>query len=305
MPTEISDLLCRCGILWDDTYSPPNMPQGPIRWLGKVSDSSELSRALWPFLGPEIWVAERDWPAITSSDLQRWLVDADEGDHLIILHGNEELPTSVLPDSVILLHRKQFSQMIGEHILQVGDFELKGSSEISNVEPQMTVQSSWSGIIGLNPSLRPDEILDKLGFTGMGLRPLHLQARLWNISGILVGPEEEQENHNWLVLEDPWCNELRLLQENEILEHPPDLEIQVNEELLSTEVIRMRLQDFLSERRASGLKEGLGTVLKDWRAVLESSEMSSQEILIPAWKGSLPGHGEALLHGLEGTIVEL
>ncbi|MDP6010478.1 MAG: hypothetical protein QF707_01665 [Candidatus Poseidoniaceae archaeon] len=301
MVVDLPELLLRCGIEWDDSSIAPEIPPGPIVWVGRVLQSSQVERSLWDLIGPDVWRAENEWPGLSASDLERWLVDAPVGDHVIILQGNDRIPDVGLPSSVRILSRVQLATALGEHLLDGGSF-ISMVPETIPESGEASMQRVSSGPLGITPCLRPDDILEELGFTGLGLSPLHLEARIWTVSGMLCGPEGQEEPREWKILEDPWEDELSLIDELELLSNPPDLEVKESVSFSSDSMLRMRLVKMLSERRASGLEEGSGVVLKRWRATMESSQMKSQKIYIPAWRGNLPGHGDSILHGLSGKL---
>mgnify|MGYP004361698983 CR=1 FL=1 len=302
MVVDLPELLLRCGIEWDESCIAPEIPPGPIVWVGRVLESSQVERSLWDLIGPDVWRAENEWPGLSTSDLERWLVDAPVGEHVIILQGNDRIPDVGLPSTVRMLSRVQLATALGEHLLDGGSFISMVHEKPISENGDGSLQRVTDGPLGITPHLRPDDILEELGFTGLGLSPLHLEARLWMVSGMLCGPEGQEEPREWKVLEDPWEEELSLIDELELLSNPPDLEVKVSESFSSDSMLRMRLIKTLSERRASGLEEGSGVVLKRWKATMESSGMESQKIYIPAWRGKLPGHGDSILHGLSGRF---
>ena len=302
MDADLPELLLSCGVEWDESCSAPEIPPGPIVWVGRIMETSQVERSLWDLIGPDIWRAENDWPGVSASDLERWLVDAPMGEHIIILQGNDKIPDVSMPSSVRMLSRIQLATALGEHLLAGGRYNSFVQGQPVSTAEDVSAKILREGPLGITPILRPDQILEELGFTGLGLSPLHLEARLWTVSGMLCGPEGQEEPREWRVLEDPWEEELSLVDGLELLNNPPDLEVKESEQFSSDSMLRIRLIKTLSERRASGLEEGSGVVLKRWQATMESSGMVSQKIYIPAWRGNLPGHGDSILHGLSGKL---
>jgi hypothetical protein len=159
--------------------------------------------------------------------------------------------------------------------------------------------------LGLEPKVRPQQILERLGFSGLGLRPVHLQAKLWHLSGCLVGPDGEKEEREWLVLEDPWRQEMVEIIEQDLLDNPPDLQLLENTSTYTDSMAKSKLIELLSQRRTFELEGGGGSVLKRWFAEFEENLTHTRNILVPAWIGDIPGHGESILHGLDASLISL
>jgi hypothetical protein len=213
------------------------------------------------------------------------------------------LPAVNLPDGVRVICRPRLAEMIGEHVLERGGLSRVDEEVLTESTVQRDDPLAGAGELGLNPRVGPQQVLERLGFSGVGLQPVHLEARLWMVKGELIGPEGEKEPHEWTIIDDPWKASLTRLEEQELLGNPPDLELQASESLLSDSMIRSRLKQYLSERRPESLSEGAGMVLKRWNVELQSVNMHWRRLLLPAWKGVMPGHGESLIHGLDGSLI--
>ena len=308
MSQQLSKLLERCGIIWQQHASQPQSNPGPLLWLGRVCESSRIERGLGPLLGSDIWCSEGEWPGLTPADIETWLVDAIPGEHLLILHGNK-LPLQVsLPFGVEIIYRSDLASMLGEHLLEgceVGVESFQENITKTSYDSDENAIQLGRDELGLEPKVRPQQILEQLGFSGLGLRPVHLQAKLWHLSGFLVGPDGEKEEREWLVLEDPWRQEMVEIMEQELLDNPPDLQLLENTSLYADSMAKSKLIALLSQRRTFNLETGGGSVLKRWFAEFKENLTHSRNIFVPAWIGDIPGHGESILHGLDASLISL
>lgn len=308
MSQQLSKILERCGIIWQQHASQPQSNPGPLLWLGRVCESSRIERGLGPLLGPDIWCSEGEWPGLTPADIETWLVDATPGEHLLILHGNKSPLQVSLPFGVEIIYRSDLASMLGEHLLEGGEVGVESFQEnISKVsyDPGESAIQLGRNELGLEPKVRPQQILERLGFSGLGLRPVHLQAKLWHLSGCLVGPDGEKEEREWLVLEDPWRQEMVEIIEQDLLDNPPDLQLLENTSTYTDSMAKSKLIALLSQRRTFKLESGGGSVLKRWFAEFKENLTHSRNILVPAWIGDIPGHGESILHGLDASLINL
>lgn len=303
MSQDLAVLLQRCGIIWQDETG--SSRGGPLQLLGRVSPESNIERGLGSLLDATVWCAAGDWPATTAADLESWLVDAARGRHVIILHGNTSQPEVSLPPEVRIILRLELSQMLGEHLLEGGELAPTGQSPIGFDEDDPPNQTMNHQDRVLEPLVRPEDVLDRLGFTGLGLSPLHIEARVWDVSGRLRGPDGQLEPFSHLVLEDPWRQSMIRISEGDFLANPPQLSEMSCESLLSESMARIRISEVLGERRRSELDGGGGMVLRRWFAELDEGRMQSNRVFLPAWRGLMPGHGESILHGLDGSIHPL
>lgn len=308
MSHPLSKLLERCGIVWQQHVSQPQSKPGPLLWLGRVCESSRIERGLGSLLGPDIWCAEGEWPGLTPADIETWLVDAIPGEHLLILHGNKSSLQVSLPFGVEIIYRSDLTSMLGEHLLEgceVGTESLQENIAISSYSSDESAIQLGRKELGLEPKVRPQQILERLGFSGLGLRPVHLEAKLWHLSGCLVGPDGEKEEREWLVLEDPWRQEMVELMEQDLLDNPPDLQLLENTNSYSDSMAKSKLIELLSQRRTFELESGGGSVLKRWFAEFKENLTHTRKVLVPAWLGDIPGHGESILHGLDASLISL
>ena len=57
----------------------------------------------------------------------------------------------------------------------------------------------------------------------LGTSPVLLSARLWTISGNLIGPDGQSESGKWQIIEDPWAESFHIHDGEQILDKSPSL----------------------------------------------------------------------------------
>ena len=114
---------------------------------------------------------------------------------------------------------------IGETILS-GDLttSLKTSSlNESVISEEFQEQGKPYSEVTLKPLVELSVWLEQRGWEGIRTSPVLLSARLWTISGNLIGPDGQSESGSWQIIEDPWAISFHILDIKQTLENSPSL----------------------------------------------------------------------------------
>ena len=136
------------------------------------------------------------------NEIERWLVDAPQGNHWFLSERNltsqSELLLSKL-DNIQFWDSPLFSSWIGKAVLN-GDLESILNTKTDAVITQDFSKSFYNQnveTIFLRPIVDLESWLDNRGWATMNTIPIVLECKLWRISGSLVGPGGEIESNNW------------------------------------------------------------------------------------------------------------
>jgi hypothetical protein len=264
-------------------------------------------------------------------ELERWLVDADEGQHWLIserrlsIAGNLPQRDGVEYD---LWSPERLSQWLGEAVLN-GDLSAtlpsnlprsiqepvaQGEIEAEEVErnqPQHPDSLPQSGPIALAPIHSVEDVLQGLNIAGGESRPVLISARIWQVTGILRGPEDAAERQWWNILDDPICGSIDHLGTVNTMDFVPSLERIEPRNWPSKESVMQALPGLCEERRhytvheAAGASQVRGSLLHWWHLDPSSAELTARLTLIPAWQVRIPNRGWVLVHGLSGQVLPM
>ena len=262
-----------------------------------------------------VWHVPSDILPISPTEIERWSIDAPGGRHWILSERSfpEDILGSVdLSADVVIWGPERMAQWIGEAVLS-GDLV----AHSPDMESETDTEASNSGAtepIGPRRTLRPlvdlDSWLDQRGWERVNTTPVLMSAKLWIISGSLVGPEDESESAVWQVLEDPWSSSLAIYDPDEELDYPPRLRAVNPSEMSWMDIQKLppELLRLLDSRKQGEPDSNDGpvrsTMLEWWRFNSETAEFTESPVTIPGWVIEVEGAPTQVLHARNGRRYE-
>ena len=262
-----------------------------------------------------VWHVPSDILPISPTEIERWSIDAPGGRHWILSERcfPEDILGSVdLSVDVVIWGPERMARWIGEAVLS-GDLV----AHSPDMESETDTEASNSGAtepIGPRRTLRPlvdlDSWLDQRGWERVNTTPVLMSAKLWIISGSLVGPEDESESAVWQVLEDPWSSSLAIYDPDEELDYPPRLRAVNPSEMSWMDIQKLppELLRLLDSRKQGEPDSNDGpvrsTMLEWWRFNSETAEFTESPVTIPGWVIEVEGASTQVLHGRNGRRYE-
>ena len=283
-----------------------------FRCMGLAERVPELDEG--PGSSVHVWHVHSDILPISMAEIERWSVDAPGGRHWIL--SERFFPEDILDSvdssvDVVIWGPERMARWIGEAVLS-GDLV----AHSPDMEPETDTEGATSGTepVGPRRTLRPlvdlDSWLVQRGWEGVNTTPVLMSAKLWVISGSLVGPEDEGENEVWQVLEDPWSSSLTIYDPNEELDYPPRLRV-VTPLKMSWRDIRelppelLRLLDSRKQGEPDSNDGPVRSVMLEWwRFNSETAELTESPVTIPGWVLEVEGAPTQVLHGRNGRHYE-
>jgi hypothetical protein len=290
MGLDLVAVMRRLGVSLD-TDSPPITSPGVISWLGRLFDVSPEHAQQGLVEGMEIWTSGQGFAPLDLVGIESWLFDAPRGDHLVIAErkltfGLEDSPSRA-GRNLLIWPQDKLASFIGHAVLD-GSLVIVDQLEIEEeyIEPELF---SGEGPFTLKPLNDFSELEDK-GYDVSMAKPVLIPAILHKVTGLIIGPVEEQIC-KWVLN----CDGLNVIEEIELLERSPMLNhvnLPIEENPSFAEV--------LSERRA--YSDGMGDLLRWWKFDESSTNSTEYRVLVPAHKGLDTFGKEWILNGLTGKI---
>ncbi|MAT49093.1 MAG: hypothetical protein CMA27_04610 [Euryarchaeota archaeon] len=316
METRLEDLLSSLGVQFEEHIDPLIISE--IRCYGKIRYLPETMINIGAKKGQYIWSAGKSWMDFSRSELEAWLVDAPDGDHIIVVEGqnNVDIPHQC-PDGVKvdLWGRDKLALLIGYSVLD-GTHKKQESnarsteSEIiaTEIEPSSIYSRISNGTLTCIKSLiNPNDSLESLGISQVPCQPILLELCFWLVKGNLIGPENSTEEREWVILEDNFSDELTLVNELDNILQVPSVPILCVSSSNSNEKIRNNLNRLCDERRHESISTSelnSGKLLRWWRIDKKSIECSPKRVLMPSWAFISPIDGKKIINGLNGKILD-
>ncbi len=277
--------------------------------LGIAEKTSEIGGGISE-TNVHVWHIESGMMPLSRADFERWCVDAPIGNNWIL--SERELPDGCQDNAphgveLVIWGPEVLSRWIGDAVIS-GELVARAPTIVSEEKTEHSSgrEEEHDGHTLVVPAIVTlDSWLIQTGREGSVTSPVLLKAALWKISGFLIGPDGEELNSNWEVIEDPWASS-----------------VSINEVPLGDSHIRIRTVDPPSSmwREESSLLEELPSILdrkiqggeesKDgpirsimlqwWRADISSLKKSRVFIGIPGWIVESPGRERVLLHSGNG-----
>ncbi len=262
-----------------------------------------------------VWHVSDDLFPVTASEVERWIVDAPPGKHWIL--SEREFDPSLIEEShsieAVVWGPKRMATWIGETILS-GDLttSLKTSSlNESVISEESQEQGKQYSEVTLKPLVELSVWLEQRGWEEIRTSPVLLSARLWTISGNLIGPDGQSESGSWQIIEDPWAISFHILDIKQTLDNSPSLRSLpppsgwlVRQESMPEEMLK------LADQRRQGTRETnddevSSIMLEWWRLDRSSATGEFSQLTIPGWIVYPDGVEARLLHGRNGRVYEI
>ena len=281
-----------------------------FRCMGVAERVPELGEA--PGSMVHVWHVPVDILSLSSTEIERWSVDAPGGRHWILSERpfDEVILDSLKSIDVVIWGPERMARWIGEAVL-TGELvahspSLQGQSQIEHDEVLIT--EPISPLVALRPLVELDSWLMQRGWEDASTSPVLMSARLWTIDGCLKGPEGDTEPCVWNVVEDPWSGSLSVHEPEEELLHPPKLRLikppegsWIDMRGMPTELLK------LLDRRKQGEPDSdkgpvSSIMLEWWRLDPDSTSLSEGSLAIPGWVIHAEGLEPQVLHGRNGRL---
>jgi len=260
-----------------------------------------------------VWHVSDDLFPVTVSEVERWIVDAPSGKHWIL--SEREFDSSLIADShsieAVVWGPKRMATWIGESVLS-GDLDtfLNTNSQNEPIKLEDLEDQEQPSEVTLRPLVELSKWLEQRGWEGVRTSPVLLSARLWSISGDLIGPDGQSESGSWQIIEDPWTTSFHILDIEHTLDKSPSLRT------LSPPSGWLARQDSmpedmlkLADQRRQGSRETnddevSSIMLEWWRLDHSSAKGEFSQLTIPGWIVYPDGAEARLLHGRNGRVYE-
>ncbi len=264
-----------------------------------------------------IWHVQSDILPISKNEIERWSIDAPGDRHWIL--SERKITEDILVDlpddfRVITWGPDKLSRWIGESVLR-GDLIVKNPSneEISvggnNFEDINNDRETEA--ITLNPIIKLEDWLQTEPSGSLNSMPVFLVVKLWEISGLMIGPDSIKDGKKWAFIEDPWMKKIFPFSEEHIFFNSPNLrQIKTSENnWLSLDQLKTNLKPMLDYRKKEESNDATelvkSTMLEWWRVDLPSLNFDFQFAQIPAWKLIFEDGEEKILHSQNGKTYDL
>jgi len=318
MHSSVEELFSSLNVKFDIRDLPS--PIAEIKCIGKIIHSSELVENLGAKKDQYVWSTGPGWIDFSKIELEAWLVDVPEGDHILIVErqSNVNIPYKC-PNGVKieLWGREKLALLIGYSVLE-GNKEIEQTiivekeSNIDQIETEEELETIFSKIsrsdkICIKPEINPLDTLELQGVSQAPCQPVLLEVCFWLIRGSLNGPENAKEEREWVVLEDKFSNKFSLQEELSYISKIPNVPILQISGKHGDEKLRKNLEELCDERRHESISTSelnSGKLLRWWRHDKKSIECNLKMVFIPSWLFISPIEGKKIIHGLTGEILD-
>ena len=154
-------------------------------------------------------------------------MDAPNGLHIILSERIVQSDCySVESFEFRILEPDEISTWVGKAILS-GDLVASARNISTTDEPvrKFVNNDSFEKVLVLKPSIEINAWSSQRGMAGFSSTPIILTARIWSVSGDLLGPDGDRESGAWSIIEDPWSQTVSLLQDGQNLQQAPVLRL--------------------------------------------------------------------------------
>lgn len=316
METKLEELLSSLGVQFEEHNGPLIIAE--IKCHGKITYLPEVMRNIGANKGQFIWSSGKSWMEFGRGELEAWLVDAPNGEHIIVVEGQNNLDIPHQPPEgvkVELWGRDKLALLIGYSVLDGSDESNTVEEELFTAEnvldEEKVPESMYSKIKNANLScikseINPNDSLELLGISQVPCQPILLELCFWLIKGDLVGPENSIEEREWVVLEDNFSEEILLMNDFNYISKTPTVPILYFSSPKSDEKIRKKLNILCDERRHESISTSelnSGKLLRWWRLDKKSIECIHKKVLVPSWAFMSPLEGKKIINGLNGKVL--
>jgi hypothetical protein len=305
------------------TQNAPQIPSGSLHWIGRLENSPRALAKHGIFSGCDIWSSGEGWVPLGVTEIERWLVDANQGDHLIVCQRSSiDFNTDHFSSetSLIIWTPNKYSQIIGDAVLS-NELSISSptssadsiiSTNIERTHPTSPTHDSLftslefgDSTISIPPVVDVHALMKERGRSGLSLNPVLLEANLWLVRGSLesAGNSAQME---WIIVEDSFSNTCVVTEKVTPMQTIPNISSLPAISQLSELELLHRLPALVEERRAEVLNSGdidshvSGGLLRWWRLNPQSVTVIARKIMLPAWQTKLPIEGPTIIHGISG-----
>ena len=319
MESKIEELFSALNVEFDTRNIP--LPIAEIICFGKIHFLPELIANIGAEQGQYVWSTGPGWIDFSRSELEAWLVDVPEGNHLLIIEREFDVDISYrCPNGVEieLWGREKLALLIGYSVLEgTNDTKLilNNDSDIDvqviehNEEKSETTYSKIqkSKLVCIKSEINPLETLELQGISQAPCQPILLEVCFWLIDGFLNGPDNSKEERKWVVLEDNFSDKFSLQEDLSYISKIPNVPILSILGKNNDEKLRKNLDKLCDERRHESISTSelnSGKLLRWWRHDKKSIECTPQRGFIPSWLFISPLEGKKIIHGLSGKMLD-
>ena len=310
MNGTVRDLLAARGIVLTPTSVPDSHGFTCLGVAERVPEVSQDSTSQ-----VFVWHVPDDLFPVTTSEVERWMVDAPSGKHWIL--SERDFDSSLIPDSrsieAVVWGPKRMASWIGESVLS-GDL---GTFLNSNDESELVTKVSFQeqeqihSQLTLKPLVELSNWLEQRGWDGVRTSPILLSARLWIITGNLIGPDGQAESGKWQIIEDPWAESFHIHDGKQILDKSPALRVipPPSGWMAAKDGLPEKMLNLADQRRQGDPEtnddEVSSIMLEWWRLDHSSAKGDYSQLTIPGWMVYPDGAEARLLHGRNGRVYEM
>ena len=262
-----------------------------------------------------VWHVQDDILPLSKNEIERWSVDVSGKRHWIL--SEREFDESIFEDisdtfQIDAWGPKKLSRWIGEAVLR-GDLMVSQNSlnlnpDIPNIDIKV---DDVLNSVTLMPLIELNEWLDKESMSMLNTLPVLINVKLWEISGMMVGPNHEKHAKQWSYIEDPWSKKIYLFNDEDVLLNSPSLRkinpLQSNWRDIN--LLKTKLQPLLDFRKKEKLPNShdkvKSTMLEWWRVDLDTLSFEFSYAQIPAWILMFEDGGRKILHSRNGQTYEI
>ncbi len=262
-----------------------------------------------------VWHVQDDILPLSKNEIERWSVDVPGKRHWIL--SEREFNENIFEDISDIFQidawgPKKLSRWIGEAVLR-GDLVVSQNNrnldtKISDVEVKV---DKVLNSVTLTALIELNEWLDRESMSMLNTLPVLINVKLWDVSGIMLGPNSEKHTKKWSYIEDPWSKKIYLFNDEDILLDSPNLR-KINplpnswENINSLKTKLQPLLDFRQKEKLSNSHDKVkSTMLEWWRVDLDTLSLESSYAQIPAWILMFEDGGEKILHGRNGQTYQI
>ena len=292
------------------SYPLKKLEIGEFCFLGNAERISELFEL--PLKNVYIWHIKSGLLPVSYNEMERWSLDAEPGNHWIISERDFDFNKFISSShNIVLWNPTKLSRWIGDSVLSgkimANKIEKSENKTYRTIPPNEKIEQNISVF---RPQINPKIWLSQRGLDISNIVPILLEAKLWNVLGIIKGPDNNTEEGKWEVLEDPWSNEIKLFNNESDLIYAPSLRV-VSPELRNwndKDTFLKKLIKILDiKRRDKKLVDDNSMVksilVEKWKFQPQSASLNHKQIFFPAW--IIENTGKKILNGLNGHTYDL
>ena len=316
MEARVEELFSSLGVQFEESTNPLVIAE--IRCHGKIIHLPDVMNGMGAKKGQYIWSSRSSWMDFSRSELEAWLVDAPDGDHIIVIESQTEIdlphqsPAGVKVD---LWGRDKLALLIGYSILDGPNAQAPFEKETlveNNLKSQKIDETMYSKIKNgelrcIKSDINPNDSLESLGISQVPCQPILLELCFWLIKGNLIGPDNSIEEREWVVLEDNFSEQITLESDLSNISQIPTIPILYISSKNSDKKIINNINRSCDERRHESISTSelnSGKLLRWWRVDKNTIECTPHKVLVPSWALISPIDGKKIINGLNGSVLD-